>query len=362
MLVPTLDYTRLCSFGGGCDHEDAKVTKPASGRARTPNGHPNASNMPMLRKICCAVFVIAAAYIWGQYSLDYYTNSQMLTHLVSRSVPRFLRSSTPSQRAMSSFTLDKTIFKPTLYKELHNVWFEGFELGAKDVNMNAAQRWFAGSVEEKAAYDQFCREKFGHALEAIGPERWPEPSAEPFLAEIQKAMQEDTKGDGAEGAWTTLSILLLLDQISRHLHRTNEGLAKVYNHYDKISYGIVQSMLSADSPIGRPDLHPQWRASTVYRLWFYMPLVHSEDLSAHKQYDEVMATFGEVLAKEGASESMKIFYEKALGAEKDHRDLLESFGRYPHRNGALGRETTAEEKKHMDEGGATFGVAQEKKG
>jgi uncharacterized protein (DUF924 family) len=262
---------------------------------------------------------------------------------------------------MSSFMLDKDIFKPTLYKQLQNFWFEGFELSAKDVNMSAAKRWFATSAEEKAAYDGLCRDKFGHALEAIGPERFSNPSAEPFLREIQDAMQADTNGDGAEGAWTALSIFVLLDQLSRHMFRTNEGLAKIYNHYDKISYLVLQALLSPDSPIGRLDLHPQWRLSTVYRLWFYMPLVHSEDIHAHDQLDEIFASFGKELAQEGGSESMCIFLQKALEAEKDHRDILEKFGRYPHRNASLGRSTTADERKFLDEGGATFGVEQEQK-
>jgi uncharacterized protein (DUF924 family) len=47
-------------------------------------------------------------------------------------------------------------------------------------------------------------------------------------------------------------------------------------------------------------------------------------------------------------------------AEKDHRDILNKFGRYPHRNGPLGRSSTDEEKRFLEEGGETFGVAQEK--
>ena len=53
----------------------------------------------------------------------------MFTRIVRRvAIPRI-----PShrfyytQRAMSSFTLDKNIFNPTLYKNIHNVWFEGYD-------------------------------------------------------------------------------------------------------------------------------------------------------------------------------------------------------------------------------------------
>ncbi|KAF2682733.1 DUF924-domain-containing protein [Lentithecium fluviatile CBS 122367] len=261
---------------------------------------------------------------------------------------------------MSSFTLDKTIFKPALYKDLRNVWFEGIELDAKDIDMKVVKRWFMGSPEERVVFDGVCRDKFAHALEAIGPERFPDANGEPFLRDLRDATQEDSKSDGAEAAWTALSIILLLDQIGRNIFRTNEGLAKVYNHYDKIAYSFVRSILSPDSAAGRPDLHPQWRSSVVHRMWFYMPLVHSEEIQAHDIYDKIMADFGEELAQEEGNETMLRFLEQALKAEKDHRDILDKFGRYPHRNAALGRETTPEEKKFMDEGGATFGVAQEK--
>jgi uncharacterized protein (DUF924 family) len=52
-------------------------------------------------------------------------------------------------------------------------------------------------------------------------------------------------------------------------------------------------------------------------------------------------------------------YQKSA---KDHRDILERFGRYPHRNTALGRVSTEEERRFIEDGGATFGVAQIQKG
>ncbi|KAF2252953.1 DUF924-domain-containing protein [Trematosphaeria pertusa] len=263
---------------------------------------------------------------------------------------------------MSSFTLDKDIFNPTLYKKILDVWFEGHELGAKEINMDVVKRWFMGSPEEKLVFDGVCREHFGHALEAIGPELFPNPNAEPFVREIQETAQRDTKGDGSDTAWAALSIVLLLDQVPRNLFRTNEGLAKVYTHYDKISQSLVKTMLSPDAPIGRPDLHPQWRFSFPYRMWFYLPLLHSEDIDAHDMLDEIYARLGEDMGREEGHEAEKVFLAQSIKAEKEHRHILDKFGRYPHRNYALGREPTLEEKKYLEEGGNTFGVAQEKRG
>jgi uncharacterized protein (DUF924 family) len=216
------------------------------------------------------------------------------------------------------------------------------------------------SPEEKVIFDNVCRESFAHALEATGPERLPNPTAEPFLRELQDVARADTENNGAEGAWTALSMMILLDQMTRNIFRTNEGLVKVYNHYDKISYSLAQSILSPDSPIGRPDQHPLWRTSVVHRMWFYMPLMHSEDIRAHNLFDEIVKGLEEDLLQEEPNEAMQYILSQNLKAGKEHRQIIEKFGRYPHRNGALGRQTTPEEKKFMDEGGATFGVAQGK--
>lgn len=261
---------------------------------------------------------------------------------------------------MSTFQLDKAIFNPALYQRLRKVWFEGADLDAKDVNAKVAMRWFNASPEDRIAFDDVCRATVGHALEAIGPDRFPNPTADPFLREIQDASQADPEGDGTGGAWAALGLILLLDQIPRNIFRTNEGLAKIYNHYDKISYSLARSILGPNAPVARPDLHPQWRTSVPYRMWFYLPLLHSEDLRGHDMFDGLVEGFGEDLAKAGPSESMQAFYQKLVDSEKDHRSILDKFGRYPHRNVALGRETTPEEQNFMDGGGATFGVAQDK--
>lgn len=275
-----------------------------------------------------------------------------LLHILSR--PPVIQ-----RRAMSSFALNKDIFNPSLYKQVQNVWFEGHALGSQDISMDVVQRWFLAPPEEKLRFDKICRNNFAHALEAIGPEEFPNPSAEPFLDEIHESVQRNPTDDGADAAWTALSIIILLDQISRNIYRTNEGQRKIYTHYDKIAYSLVNTLMSPETPIVRPDLHPQWRLSLAHRQWFYMPLMHSEDLDAHKILDDIFAKFREDLGKEDGYESMKQFLERSMKSEKDHRDILEKFGRYPHRNGALGRESTDEERKFLAGGGATFGVAQE---
>jgi uncharacterized protein (DUF924 family) len=262
------------------------------------------------------------------------------------------------RRAMSTYKLDASIFNPTLYKNLTDIWLPGVDFRGEELDVSVMKRWFAGSADERAAFDGTCRENFAHALEAIGPEQIPEPTAQPFLDEIERIRKNE---DDAQAAWAALSLALLLDQIPRNIYRTDEGLRKVYNHYDKMSYALSRTLLSSHGPIPRVDLHPQWRNSAAHRMWFYMPLMHSEDLEAHNLLDGILAEAIKEAQQLEGHQGTKTFLEKTIESEASHRAILDKFGRYPHRNGALGRTSTEEEKKFMEDGGETFGVTQEKK-
>ena len=261
---------------------------------------------------------------------------------------------------MSSFTLDRNIFTPVLYQKVRDVWLGGVDPNVQVVSMDVVRRWFMGTPEERLALDKQCSDNFLPALEAIGPSKLTTPNAEPFLVQLEEIVQKDTTNDGAEAAMTALSIAILLDQIPRNIFRTNEGLLKVYNHYDKISQAFIHTLFSPVSPIPRPDQHPMWRNSTAHRMWFYMILCHSEDIEVHKQLDGLLKDLQHDLEEQPGCAGSKALLVGQLKAEREHREILDRFERYPHRNGALGRASTEEEIKFLSGGGATFGVAQEK--
>jgi uncharacterized protein (DUF924 family) len=283
------------------------------------------------------------------------TNIQMLTLLTSRATSRLPRIFTP-RRAMSTstFHLDPAIFNATLYTQVTDTWLPGVDLRGEDLDYGVLKRWFMLNGNERDAFDGQCRARFAHALEAIGPDKLATPSAQPFLDEIERVART---GDGGQAAWTALSLTLLLDQIPRNIYRSEAGLRKVYTHYDAISYALSRTLLSDASPVPRVDLHPQWRHSGAHRLWFYLPLMHSELIEAH---DFLAGKIEEATQDAEASEqelkATKMFIDGQVKAEKEHRDILDRFGRYPHRNAALGRVSTEEEKRFLSEGGKTFGV------
>lgn len=173
---------------------------------------------------------------------------------------------------MSSFVLDKRIFNLSLYAEVTNVWFQGFDTKGNFALEDVGKRWFM----KNEVLDGICTEKFLPALDAIGPSQVSLPTAEPFMQQlVAVAEQEHAAGvdetgakTGSQTAWTALGMVILLDQMPRNIFRTTEGLCKVYNHYDKIALSLVQSILSPTSPIPRADLYPPWREDFAHRMWF----------------------------------------------------------------------------------------------
>ncbi len=90
--------------------------------------------------------------------------------------------------------------------------------------------------------------------------------------------------------------------------------------------------------------------STLERMFFYMPLQHSESVEVQ---DESVAAYRRLLAE--APEDLRGVCQGALEFAEGHRDIVRRFGRLPSRNGALGRESTAEERSFLGGGGPRFG-------
>lgn len=124
----------------------------------------------------------------------------------------------------------------------------------------------------------------------------------------------------AEGA---LALLILLDQIPRNIFRNSP--------HAFATDGLAQA-------IALRALDKQFDAAidTDLRFFFYMPLEHAEDLALQ---DRCMTLFTNL----GDANYLKF---AAL-----HHDIIVKFGRFPHRNGILGRKSSAEELAFLAEGG-----------
>ncbi len=86
--------------------------------------------------------------------------------------------------------------------------------------------------------------------------------------------------------------------------------------------------------------------SEAERIFFYLPLEHSE---APEDQDASVAKFTDLLVE--SREGFRSLVENTLQYAKAHKDVIDQFGRFPHRNKALGRESTEAEKEWLAEGG-----------
>lgn len=165
--------------------------------------------------------------------------------------------------------------------------------------------------------------------------------------------------------------MLLLDQIPRNCYR---GAASrvVFTVFDPLALAVAQAAVAA----GVPHEAPEIRWQLAFRTWFYLPFEHSEDAAMHdecrRQYDGLARDVEALLAEAKEDESADAYRRRAwrvvhgdekaaralahmqIDFAKRHEDIIKRFGRYPHRNEPLGRETTAEEKAYIEGGGDTF--------
>ena len=137
--------------------------------------------------------------------------------------------------------------------------------------------------------------------------------------------------DWAETAEGALALIVVLDQFTRCVHR---GTALAFSN-DGRAVSETERVLSRG-----------WDAqmALAHRQFIYMPLMHSEDL-AHQErsvalFDALAALF---------PPERKEIGESTIRHAREHRDLIARFGRFPHRNQILERESTPDEARWLEQ-------------
>lgn len=123
-----------------------------------------------------------------------------------------------------------------------------------------------------------------------------------------------------------LAEVIVLDQFARNIHR---GTPSAFSA-DPLALGLAQEAVAAGADLALPV---EWRA------FLYMPYMHSESAAIH--------AVGEPLMKAQAPQNTHDF-------ELKHKAIIDRFGRYPHRNAILGRESTPEEAAFLAQPGSSF--------
>lgn len=143
-----------------------------------------------------------------------------------------------------------------------------------------------------------------------------------FLAD-HEAAASGALGDWAALPGPALARVLLLDQFPRNLFR---GTARAYATDAMARDAANDAIARGHDRAGEPAL----------RLFFYLPFEHSEDLADQDRSVRLFAATGDA---------------NDLRFAEGHRDIIRRFGRFPHRNAALGRASTAEEATFLASGG-----------
>lgn len=176
-------------------------------------------------------------------------------------------------------------------EEVINFWFEEI----------APKQWWA----REAAFDQALTARFGatHAA-AIRCELY--------------AWREQPAGRLAE--------IIVLDQFSRNIYRDDPRSFA----YDQLALCLAQETVraGADHAVGEDQ-----------RAFLYMPFMHSESPLIHEWAIKLFSALGN---------------ESNLESERRHKEIIDRFGRYPHRNRILGRASTPEEVDFLARKGSSF--------
>lgn len=179
----------------------------------------------------------------------------------------------------------------TSYEDVINFWFHEVE---------PAQHW-----KKDQEFDQLIAERFG------------ELHRQASLCELYEWREE------AEGR---LAEIILLDQFSRNIYRDT---AKAFA-FDMQALTLAQEAVAANIDL---------KLSTLEKTFLYMPYMHSESLKIHEVAVELFTKNG---------------IQNNLDFEIKHKNIIEKFGRYPHRNEILGRESTLEEIAFLSQPGSSF--------
>ena len=132
-------------------------------------------------------------------------------------------------------------------------------------------------------------------------------------------------------------MIILFDQVPRNCYRGTAAAFAFDREALTLAYEGLQ--VAADAAL-----------EPVERVFFYLPLEHAESVEAQ---DACVAAFERLVAE--APEELRGLAAATLKYARGHRDIIAKFGRFPHRNVALGRESTPAELEWLASGGERFG-------
>jgi uncharacterized protein (DUF924 family) len=198
----------------------------------------------------------------------------------------------------------------SVLRQVHHFWF-GPLSGPEDFPAERAPIWF----ERRDTTDEAIRTAFGGDLDGIAAQRWRLDALSP-----------------AE----RVGLVVALDQFPRNLFR---GDGRAFIHDARARH--LSRRIVAHGAIDEYCL--------VERVFLLLPFEHSERLA-----DQDFSVAEYLLLTHEAPEAQRDIYARFLDYAEKHRMLIRRFGRFPHRNADLGRESTPEEAAFLAEHGRGY--------
>jgi len=189
-------------------------------------------------------------------------------------------------------------------QDVLDFWF--LPIGVKGHNMQRAE-WF----RKDDAFDQLIFSQFGGVVEDAlsgGLRQWDD-----------------------EGTQGTLARIIVLDQFTRNIYR---GTAKAF----------AGDALALEAAKALDDSGANQTLPAVQRAFSFMPFEHAENLSVQIRCVDLFT----MLAADAPAFANNLDYARR------HLEVIRRFGRFPHRNAILGRESTPEEVEFLKQPGSRF--------
>jgi uncharacterized protein (DUF924 family) len=192
------------------------------------------------------------------------------------------------------------------FEDVLRFWFSSRPSGDHAAMVDQMGWWFRGGADSEIV------------------ERFP-----PLLDQAKRGELESW----AHSPRSRLALIIVLDQFSRTIHR---GTAQAFAQ-DPKALGLALE--------GIENRHYAALETPWEKTFFFLPLGHSEDLTNLERAVNLAAE----LVKE-APQELRGMLEFSANQARGHRDVIARFGRHPHRNEVLGRQSTPEELEYLATG------------
>ncbi|MES1908816.1 MAG: hypothetical protein MHM6MM_001683 [Cercozoa sp. M6MM] len=204
-------------------------------------------------------------------------------------------------------------FRPLAHHVLR-FWYGGALPGVNAaISPEIYKRWYMGGLE----FDNHIREEFGMDLK--------------FAMENIDGWPDKFYDFDAENPHEATASVIVLDQFTRHLFRDSAVSFSADKHAQELADRFVETGVDVRAA---QEIHPS-AACLVYH-----PYMHSESLKLQNKGIELLK---QLIERTPANHPHQDLLQTSLENFVKHKEVIELFGRFPHRNDMLGRQSTPEE-------------------